>query len=137
EVALDRRRSQKLLDPFRFRESLVDSETNLRSKFQVNVPRDFAAQKFLVALERGQYRLRVAAAERHDVDGGEPQIGAHAHLRYGDHMALDNRIMHLAADEHLGERMADELADAQLSLRSAGGMIAMLMTCQWSSWACF
>src|SRR2546429_373275 len=52
EVLLDRRRSQKLLDPFRFVESLVDAKSNLRCKFQVNAPRDLPAQKFLVALER-------------------------------------------------------------------------------------
>jgi hypothetical protein len=33
EVALDRRRSQKFLDPFRFVESFVNAEANFRSKF--------------------------------------------------------------------------------------------------------
>src|SRR4051812_29004843 len=50
EVALDCRRSQKLLDSFRFVESLVHAETDVRCKFQVNAPRDLAAQEFLVAL---------------------------------------------------------------------------------------
>ena len=31
-------------------------------------------------------------------------------------VALEHRIVHLAAREHVGERMADELADAQLAL---------------------
>src|SRR5205807_9080747 len=80
------------------------------------------------ALERGQHRLRVAAAERHDVDGGKPQIGGHAHLRNRDQVGFDHRIMHLAADEHLGKRMADELADAELALRSAPLRLALMMT---------
>jgi hypothetical protein len=33
EVALDCRRSQKLLDPFRFVESFVNAEANFGSKF--------------------------------------------------------------------------------------------------------
>ena len=33
KIALDHRRSQKLLDPFRFIESLVDSKTDFRCKF--------------------------------------------------------------------------------------------------------
>src|SRR5262245_34244824 len=53
QVPLDRRRSQKLLDPFRFVESLINAESNVRCEFQVNAPRDLAAQEFLVALQRG------------------------------------------------------------------------------------
>src|SRR5215470_16872260 len=33
EIALDRRRSQKLLDSFRLVESLIDAEADVRSKF--------------------------------------------------------------------------------------------------------
>ena len=70
-------------------------------------------RKLLVALERREHRLAVAAAERHDVDGGEPQVGRHAHLRHGDEMGLEHRIVHVAARQDLGEGVADELADAQ------------------------
>ena len=57
--------------------------------------------------------LRVRAAERHDVDRSRAEVGRHAHFRHRDHVALEHRIMHLAARQHLGERMAHELADAQ------------------------
>jgi hypothetical protein len=43
-------------------------------------------------------------------------------------MDLDHGVMHLAAREHIGERMADEFADAQLALRRASSVIAMLTT---------
>src|SRR4029079_6677715 len=57
QVALHLRRSQKLLDSFCFVESLVDAEADVRRKFQVNVPRDLAAQEALIALERSQHSL--------------------------------------------------------------------------------
>jgi hypothetical protein len=41
---------------------------------------------------------------------------------------FDDRIMDVAARQHVGERVADEFADAQLARRDAGGLIAMLMT---------
>src|SRR5262245_15776783 len=97
QIALDRRRSQKLLDPFRFVESLVEPEANVGSKFQVNAPGDLAAQVSLVAIERGQDLLLVTPAERHHVDGGLAQIRTHANLGHGDHVALDHRVVHLAA----------------------------------------
>src|SRR6185436_6385531 len=68
EVALDRRCSQQLLDPFRFVESLVGAESNLGSKFQVDVVCDLAAQIALVAVQRLDHLFDVAAAERHHVD---------------------------------------------------------------------
>jgi hypothetical protein len=116
---LHRRRSQKLLDPFRFVESLVDAEANFGRKFQVNAPRDLAAHIALVALERGDHFFDVAAAERHHIDRREPQIGAHAHLRHGDHVAFDHRIVDVAARKHVGELVTDQFADAQLPLRAA------------------
>ena len=36
-------------------------------------------------------------------------------------------IMHVAAREHVGERVADEFADAQLALRGAALMIGALL----------
>jgi hypothetical protein len=35
--------------------------------------------------------------------------------------------MNLTARKHFGERMADEFADAQLTLRRAGGIFAVMM----------
>ena len=121
EIALNLRCSQYLLDPFRFVESFVDVESEVRCELQVNAMRDLAAQKFFVALERRDDRLRVASAERHHVDGGEPQVRRHAHLRHRDHVALDHRIMDVAARQHVGKRMADQLADAKRALGGAGG----------------
>ena len=128
EIATDFRCSQYLLDPFRFVESLVGAKTNLRCEFQVNAMRDLAAQEFLVALERRDNLLLVLAAERHHVDGREPQVRAHAHFRHRDHVAFDDRIVDVAARQHLGERVANQFADAQRALRRAGGMFAVMMT---------
>src|SRR4051794_22201051 len=60
EIAPNLGRSQNLLDPFRFIESLVESEANVRSEFQVNAACDLAAKKLLIALERFEHRLCVA-----------------------------------------------------------------------------
>ena len=128
EIAPDLRCSQNLLDPFRFVESLVGAKTNLRCEFQVNAMRDLAAQEFLVALERRDNLLLVLAAERHHVDRREPQVRAHAHFRHRDHVAFDDGIVDVAARQHLGERMANQFADAQRALRGAGGTIAVMVT---------
>ena len=40
---------------------------------------------------------------------------------------FDHRIMDVAARQHVGEFVADQFADAQLALRAAGGLIAMLL----------
>jgi len=63
EIALDRRCSQQLLDSFGFIEAFVDSKPDVGCKFQVDVPRDLAPQEALVALERGEHRLRIAATK--------------------------------------------------------------------------
>src|ERR1051326_2988279 len=68
KIALDCRCSQKLLDPFRFVESLVDAKANLRCKFQVNAARNLAAHITFVAIERFEHLFFVVAAERHDID---------------------------------------------------------------------
>src|ERR1700722_13663600 len=76
EVALNRRRSQKLLDPLCFLESLVSLESNFRSKFQVDAPPDLTAHITLVAIECFDHLIDVAAAERHHINRREPQVGA-------------------------------------------------------------
>src|SRR5580704_15192060 len=130
EVALHCRSSQKLLDALGFAEALVEAKTNLRCKFQVNAPRDFAAHVLFVAVERLKHVRLVAAAKWHDVDGGEPQIGAHAYFGHGDHVRFHHRIVDIAARQHAGELVADQFTDAKLTLRASCGLIAMLlMTC--------
>src|SRR5262249_57563295 len=56
--------------------------------------------------------------------------GSHGHRGHRDQMALDHGIMPLAARQHIRQRMADQLADAQLALRRrvAGAGIAMMMS---------
>ena len=46
------------------------------------------------------------------------------HLRHGDEMAFDHRIVHLAARQHVGDGMANQFADAQLALRAAGRTVS-------------
>ena len=86
------------------------------ANFRFDAMCDLAAQVALVALERGEHVVLVGAAERHHVDGGEPQVRRHAHLRHGDEMGLDHRIMDVAAGEDLRHRMPHQFADAQLTL---------------------
>src|SRR5262249_47167894 len=117
EVAADCRRSQKLLDSFRLVESLVHAEADVGCEFQVNATRDLAAQEFPVAVEGGEHLLLVAAAERHDVDGGLPQVRAHPLFRHRDQVRLDHRTVHLAAGKNFRQRVTHQLASAQLALR--------------------
>src|SRR2546422_5881004 len=117
QIAFDWGRFQKIVDAFGFLETFVDPEPDLGSKLEIDSPRYFAPQEPLVALERVEHRVLVASAERHDIDRGEPQVCGHTHLGDGDDMALDHRIMHVAASEQLGKRMAYELAHPQLALR--------------------
>src|SRR5262249_6145335 len=91
--------------------------------------RDLAAQEALVAIERLEHGLLVAAAERHHVDGRLAQVGRHAHLGHGDHVCLEHRVVHVAARENLRERMTDQLAGAQRALRGARSGLAMMMAC--------
>src|SRR5215217_4812573 len=48
----------------------------------------------------------VATAERHHIGGGEPQVRRHAHLRNGDDVPGQHRVLKIAARHDLGERMA-------------------------------
>src|SRR6185312_576720 len=131
EIALDRRRAQQAVDAVSFGETVVDAKPDVRREFQIDALRDFGAHEFLVPVEGGDDVVGVAAGERHNVDGGEPQVRGHAHLRHGDEMALDHRIVHVAARQHLGDRVANELADAQLALRAAGGCCVASVFLPW------
>src|SRR6266536_2089643 len=126
EIALDRGRPQQSLDPFRLAESLVDAEADVGREFEIHLLGDRAAHVALVAVERRQDLRLVAPAERHHVDGRQPQIGAHADFRHGDQMRLDHGVMNLALRQQLGHGMTHGLADAQLALRGAACRRAML-----------
>ncbi len=47
-------------------------------------------------------------------------------------MPFDNRVMNIAARKHVGEFVANEFADAELALRAAQRLIAMLVTCHFA-----
>ena len=44
------------------------------------------------------------------------EVGRHAHFRHGDHVPVEGRIVDLAALQDVGQRVADQLADAKLAL---------------------
>ena len=44
-------------------------------------------------------------------------FGRHRDFRHRDHVLLQHWIVDVAARQHLGERVADQLADAKLALR--------------------
>ena len=87
------------------------------ANFRLTALRDLRADVALVAGERLEHRLGVAAAERDHVDGRELQIGRQAHLGDRDHVRGQHVVVDVAARQHLGELVADQLADAQLALR--------------------
>ena len=124
---MDYRRSQKLLDPFCFVESLVEAESNLGSKFQVNAPGDLTAHVSFIAIKSVEHFFAVAASERHHIDGGEPQIGAHMHLRHRDHVCFHGWVVDVAARQHGGELVTNQFADAKLALRAARVLSAMML----------
>ena len=114
------RRAQQLVDALGLGEPVVDTEADIGCEFQIDAVRDFGPQKFLVALEGGNTVFGVAAAQRHHVDRRQPQVGGDPHFRHRDHVSFDDRIVHVAAREHVGERVPHQFADAQLALRAAG-----------------
>jgi len=83
--------------------------------------RDLAAQEFLVALERLEHHVGVAAAERHHVNGGEFKVGRHAYLGNRNDVAFEIGVVNVTLRQNIGDGMAYGLADAQLPLRAAGG----------------
>src|ERR1051325_11720579 len=131
KVAVHLRSVQQLLDALGLAEPLVDAEADVGREFQVHAMCDLAAQEALVALERVDHRLIVAAAERHDVDGGELEVRRHAHLRHRDHVTLDDRIMHLAARQNVGDGVTDHLAGAQCALARSGLPAGVAMMAAW------
>jgi hypothetical protein len=66
------------------------------------VVRDFAAQELLVPIQRLDHLFHVATAKRHHVDRRHAQVGRHPHLRHGDEMALEHRIVHVTPRQHVG-----------------------------------
>src|SRR5262245_4387607 len=127
EVARHARIVQQLVDAVGFVEALVEAEANLGREFHVDAMRELAAQEAFVAIERVEHLARVAPAERHHVDGGNPQVRRQAHLGHGDGVLLDHRIMHFAARQDLRQRVPNQLAGAQLALRRAFLWLAMMM----------
>src|SRR5713101_4942364 len=127
EVSLHRRCSQQFLYSFRFIESFVDAEADVRCEFQVNAPRDLAAQELLVALQRRDHLVGVAPAERHDIDGRELQVRRHPHLGDRDNVTLELRVVHAALRKNIRDGVTHDFADPQLTLRAAGGGILFVM----------
>jgi len=79
--------------------------------------RNFTAQKLLVAIERCNDLGETASAERHHVDGGELEVRRHPHFGHSDDVAFERRIVHAALSKNVRNGVADDFANAQLSLR--------------------
>ncbi len=119
QIALHIRRAQQFLDALGLGKAVVHPKTDIRRKFKIDSVRDFRTQKFLVPLEGGDNFFGVATSERHHVNGGKPQVGAHAYFRNRDHVSFDDWIMHVTTGEHFGERMPHQFTNTQLPLRAA------------------
>src|SRR6516164_8562925 len=109
--------SQQLLDPLGLIEAFIDGKADIGCEFEVDATSNLSAQEAPVAIERGEHTIRVPAAERHHIDGCEPQIRRHAHLGNRNDVPFNDGIMHLAACEQVGKGMPHKLAHAQLALR--------------------
>ena len=72
--------------------------------------RNQGAQLFLVSVQSLEGRRRLLAAERHDRDSGEFEIGRHADCGNSHRTTADLYVEHFAARENLGERMPNEFA---------------------------
>jgi len=114
-----------LVDSPRLVECLVWEEADLGRELEIDGVGNLAADVLAVALKGLEHWRQVFSSQRHNVDGGEPQVGRHAHLGDGHDMGGEHVVVHVAAREHLGEGVADELAHAQLALRGAGLAVAL------------
>ncbi len=68
---------------------------------------DQGPQLLLVSVQGLDSRRRRLAAEGHDRDHCELQVGRHADRRNGDRMSIERGVEHLAARQNLGQRMPD------------------------------
>ena len=87
---------------------------------------------FLVGQSWGS-TLGVLAAQRHNVDGCEPQVGRHAHLRHRDEVPFQHGIVYVPSRQHVGERVPHQFADAQSALRRSGAGVSAMLPCHGSS----
>ena len=93
------RRTQQRVDGRRIVETVVDPETHVGRKLQIDLSRNFRTESLAMALQRRKHIVIVLAAQRQHEDGRTFEIRAHLHFRYGRHVAIENRIVHIAAGQ--------------------------------------
>src|SRR5262249_22586473 len=125
EVAADLRGAQQSLNSLRLGEAFIGGKSDVRGKLQIHAAGNLAAQKALVPPERREHRIDVFSAERHDVNGRQPQVGSHSYFWDGDRVAFHYRVMHAAPCQQIGECMTDELTYSQLALRELRSALRM------------
>ena len=118
--------AEYLVDSPRFVERLVGQEADFRRELEIDRVGDLAPDELPIAVQSLKHGFQVLAAQRHDVDRGKPQVGRHAYLGDGHDVGGEHLVVDLAARQHLGQRVANELADAQLALGWA--CLAMVVT---------
>lgn len=125
KIALDAIGIEQRVDTRDIIETVVDTEAHVRRKFQIDLMRQLAAQKFLVAIERGQDLGLVRAAERHNVDRSQLKVGAHLDARHRDDVMLEHWVGDLSAGKELGGGVPDQLSDAQHALRGSSAYLVV------------
>ena len=120
QIARDARRLQQRVDFGLRGKAVVEREAQVRREFEIDALGDQRAQGLLVPVESDDRRLGVLAAERHDRDGRELQIGRHLHRRDRHHLPIEHGIDDFAALENFRHRVADRFADALETMRGAG-----------------
>ena len=97
------------------------ASSNVSSRQEADVGRELEVHR-LRNLARGcsaccgssasMHRGHVLAAQRDHVGGGELEVRRQPHLGHGDDVRCDDVIVDFAARQHLGQLVADQLADA-------------------------
>ncbi len=104
---------------------MIGLEANVGREPQIDALGKLTAQVFFVAVERRQNIGDVLAAERHDVNRGELQIGAHPHFRNRHDLAFENGVAGRRTDKKLGHGMADQFGHAQHPLRWLAALLVV------------
>ena len=125
KIEADLRGVEQFIDPGRFIERGVGLEMQIRDHPQAQAAPDFTAQKWARALEGGQKRRDVAAAEEGGENSGVFQVRADPHFGHGDFHAQQSRVTEIGATQHIGKPVANllrhpPLALARLARRYAG-----------------
>src|SRR5579862_469729 len=116
QVALYAFGFEERLDLFRFGERIVFGKSQFRREAQPNGVTEHAAQVPTVAVERLDHAIRILPAERFAKNDGVAHVRRRLDLCDRDGNAFEIGIAHFTARQDFGQRVTQNLANAQLTL---------------------